>query len=114
MILHFGPVFIKPTCFLRHLFFALDLNELILSGETSCHLMQFVRPLWQHAKRKLTFPFHGNTHQSFAAFSIFEYLTALISTLLLLPGGGENSHGVPDREEAAEGAQSGGVHHQFY
>lgn len=113
MILHFGPVFIKPTCFLHHLFFALDLNELILSGETSCHLMQFVRPLWQHAKHKLTFPFHGNTHQSFTAFSEgFEYLTALISTLL--PGGGENSHGVPDREEAAEGAQSGGVHHQFY
>lgn len=39
--------------------------------------MQFVRLLWQHAKRKLTFPFHGNTHQS-----VFEYLTALISTLL--------------------------------
>ena len=37
-----------------------------------------------------------------------------LNVVLSPPGGGEDSHGVPDREEEVEAPKGGGVHHQLH
>lgn len=39
---------------------------------------------------------------------------SLTMNFLCYQGGGEDPHGVPDREETPEGAQGGGVYHQLH